>query len=140
MNSWEHEYREAVVEITSPATLDDRILQQARQFKPAKVKGNKRWLSALASSCAAMAVLILLAHPAQYLGALTPGPQLPDEHLHKPAQARSADHWYHLRIQVQTDSFEELCNQWRRQQRDSIAEKMPRDLERKARTHCRPLP
>ncbi|SEA50263.1 hypothetical protein [Microbulbifer marinus] len=147
MSVWERQYRDAVASITSPVTLDDKILLQARQFKP--VRSDNRWLSKAASSCAAIAVLVLLMHPAQYLGALTPGLQSTNgaqQHplrnwQHKPSQpAQGIDPWFELRSQVNAGSYIELCNQWRQQQRGSIREKLPRDLESKARAHCRLLP
>ncbi|SHG00170.1 hypothetical protein SAMN04487965_3120 [Microbulbifer donghaiensis] len=147
MSVWERQYRDAAAGLTSPAALDDKILQQAQQLKPPL--SENRWLSKAASSCAAVTVLVLLMHPAQYLGALTPG--LQPAHgaqnnplrnwQHKPSQPTPGnDPWFHLRSQVNAGSYIELCNQWRKQQQGSTSEKLPRDLESKARTHCRLLP
>ncbi len=143
MSIWERHYRDAVAGITSPGSLDEKILQQARLFKPPR--GDNRWLSKAASGCAAIAVVVLLVHPAQYLGALTPNlrpaQQSPlTEWQQKNAPAKAMDPWFALRSQVQAGSYVELCSQWRRQQRDSVSDKLPRDLEDKARVHCRLLP
>lgn len=132
--------------MVSPDCLDEKILQQARRYKPPK--RDNRWLSRAVSSCAAAAVVILLAHPAQYLGALTPhghaaGAQ--SDHLAKwrrnsDRSQEKADPWYPLRSEVKAGNYIELCNRWRRQQRGSAGEKLPRDLRAKARDHCRLLP
>jgi len=146
MSVWERQYRDAVAGIHSPGSLDEKILQQARRFK--RPKGTNRWLSKAASSCAAVAVIVLLAHPAQYLGALTPdlrpaggaqqSPQANWRHKRVPTEA--ADPWFDLRSQVRAGSFVELCSQWRRQQSGSTPDTLPRDLEDRARAHCRLLP
>ncbi|WP_193165877.1 hypothetical protein [Microbulbifer hainanensis] len=147
MSVWEHQYRDAVAEITSPGTLDEKILLQARQFKP--VKQENRWLSKAAGSCAAVAVIVLLVHPAQYLGALTPkqrGAQsnesssLTNWQLQKPLPATGTDPWFELRSEVQAGNYMRLCQQWRHEQRGITADKLPRDLANKARKHCRLLP
>lgn len=143
MSIWERQYRDAVAGITSPGSLDEKILQQARQFKPPR--RDNRWLSKAASGCAALAVIVLLVHPAQYLGALTPAlrpaQQSPlTDWRQKHAPAKDVDPWFTLRSQVQAGSYIELCSQWRRQQRGSVSDRLPRDLEDKARLHCRLLP
>ncbi|MCX2779840.1 hypothetical protein [Microbulbifer thermotolerans] len=146
MNDWEHQYRNAVADITSPATLDEKILQRAKQFRPPQTEN--RWLSRAAGGCTALAVMILLVHPAQYLGALTPelraakNTQASPLHNWQPESAPQAapDPWFDLRSQVQAGSYMELCRLWRRQQQGTLAERLPRDLENKAKTHCRLLP
>lgn len=146
MSAWEHHYRDAVAEIVSPDCLDEKILQQARRYKPPKK--DHRWLSRAASSCAALAVVVLLAHPAQYLGALTPNGHAVDtqsDHMAKWRRSsdrllEKTDSWYALRSEVKAGNYVNLCNQWRRQQRSSALEKLPRDLEASARSHCRLLP
>lgn len=147
MSVWERQYRDAVAEITSPEILDDKILHQAREFKP--IRPENRWLSKAASSCAAVAVVVLLIHPAQYLGALTPnthpttaaqGSPLSNWQQQRRDINAGADPWFDLRSQVNAGNYLALCQQWRRQQRGSIDEKLPRDLAAKAREHCRLLP
>ncbi|WP_323847270.1 hypothetical protein [Microbulbifer magnicolonia] len=147
MSVLEHQYREAVAGITSPGSLDEKILQYARQFKPAR--SDNLWLSKAASSGAAVAIVVLLIHPAQYLGALTPSLHPADASRQRPLTnwqqepthpAPAVDPWFHLRSQVEAGSYVELCHVWRRQQRGSVSEKLPRDLESKARKHCRLLP
>ncbi|MFC6635175.1 hypothetical protein [Microbulbifer taiwanensis] len=119
----------------------------ARQFKPTKVENP--WQSRAAGSCVAVAVILLLVHPAQYLGALTPGVHsangtqknpLDGWHQSRPGSTQGGDPWFNLRSQVEAGSYIELCSQWRSQQRGSASDKLPRNLENKARAHCRLLP
>lgn len=147
MSVWEHQYRDAVAEITSPGSLDEKILQQARQFKPSRQEN--RWLSKAAGSCAAVAVVVLLIHPAQYLGALTPATHpagaaqtspLAGWQYQRTDKITGSDPWFALRSEVEAGDYMTLCQQWRRQQRGASDEKVPRDLATKAREHCRLLP
>lgn len=147
MSVWERQYRDAVAGITSPVALDEKILQQARQMKPPL--SENRWLSKAASSCAAVAILVLLMHPAQYLGALTPGLQVANDVQQNPLRGwqhkispptPATDPWFDLRSQVNAGSYIGLCSQWRKQQQGTTREKLPRDLENKALSHCRLLP
>jgi len=148
MSVWESQYRSAVAEITSPGALDEKILQQASQFKPHKLE--TRWLSRTASSFTAVAIIVLLVHPAQYLGALTPklsgGQSAQSSPLAnwRPAAANpaptAADPWFELRSEVRAGNYLHLCQQWREQQRGNQSERLPRELESLARQHCRLLP
>lgn len=148
MSVWEHRYRDAAAEITSPGALDEKILLRARQFKPVRRESN-RVLSGVASSCATLAVIVLLIHPAQYLGALTPSQRPADSAQASPLMnwqqpgrepLAAADPWFALRSEVKAGNYRSLCQHWRRQQRGSTSEKLPRDLENEARDHCRILP
>lgn len=139
MSTWERKYRESVAGITSPDILDEKILQRARQFKPHKTE--KRWASGVASGCTAIAIVILLAHPAQYLGALTPTMQQESAAQNGGPHTSSAtggmDPWYELRTRVQAGAYVELCNLWRQQVHGSSRQELPRDLEKQARERCR---
>lgn len=144
MSVWERQYRDAAAEITSPGALDDRILQQARQFKPIK-QDNNRVLSGVASSCAALAIVILLIHPAQYLGALSPAGSAQKSPLNgwqdrRQGPVAATDRWFSLRSEVKAGNYLGLCQQWRRQQRGTAGDRLPRDLEKEAQDHCRLLP
>ena len=147
MSEWERQYQQAIIGISSPERLDEQIMQSARRFKPVKQEG--RWVSRAGSGCTAVAILALLIHPAQYLGALTPNlPQASgannapqsDWQQRRDGSVRPGGSWFALRSQVQAGNYVELCNHWRRQQSGSIDERLPRDLEEKAREHCRILP
>ncbi|WP_346839415.1 hypothetical protein [Microbulbifer sp. SAOS-129_SWC] len=148
MSIWENRYRDAVADIASPGALDEKILQQARQFKPRKQ--DKRWLSRTASSFTAVAIVVLLVHPAQYLGALTPklsgaadassGPLANWNPATAKASTPASDPWFELRSAVHAGNYLQLCQQWRKQQRGDRSERLPRDLETMAREHCRILP
>lgn len=146
MSVWERQYRDAAAKITSPGALDEKILQRARQFKPVKRDSN-RVLSGVASGCTALAVVVLLIHPAQYLGALTPGQHstdsagqtLNDWQSRRSGSVAASDPWFALRSEVKAGNYLALCRHWRRQQRGNASEQLPRDLENKAREHCRLL-
>lgn len=147
MSEWERQYQQAVISISSPTSLDEQILKTACRFKP--IKQETRWVAHAGSGCTALAVLVLLIHPAQYLGALTPNQQpasgahntpLSDWQQRGEGTVRPGGSWFALRSQVQAGNYVELCNHWRRQQSGSIDQRLPRDLEEKAREHCRILP
>lgn len=147
MSEWERQYQQAAISISSPSSLDEQIFQTARRFKP--IKEENRWASRAGSGCTALAVLALLIHPAQYLGALTPNQHpangsnnapLSDWQQRSDGTVRPGGSWFALRSQVQAGNYVELCNHWRRQQSGSIDQRLPRDLEEKAREHCRILP
>ncbi|MEX2963084.1 hypothetical protein [Microbulbifer sp. TYP-18] len=140
MREWEKQYRAAVGNTRSPTCLDDQIFRMARRYKP--VRQRNSWSTAAGNSIATMAVVAMLIHPAQYLGALTPAPPPGINSANRPWTGTEAvDHrWFALRSEVQAGNYIELCNQWRRQQRGSSENALPRDLEQKARLHCRILP
>ncbi|WP_237064272.1 hypothetical protein [Microbulbifer zhoushanensis] len=146
MSVWESQYREAASQLASPENLDERILQQASQYKPAP--SNSRLASGAAGSFAAVAVLVLLIHPARYLGALTPGGSTgtgtdPLENWQMQQKAPTPverDQWFALRGEVRAGNYVTLCEQWRKEQRGVLDARLPADLARKARRHCRLLP
>ncbi|WP_237065937.1 hypothetical protein [Microbulbifer guangxiensis] len=149
MSVCERDYQLAAAVIQSPAALDEKILKRARSFKP--TRRNRPWVSRAASGFAAVAIAVLLIHPAQYLGALTPPGHAttPSAAVEETSLANwqeyaeealaKADPWYELRQTVESGDHVALCSQWREQQRDISAEKLPRDLVREARSHCRLL-
>lgn len=146
MSTWETHYRRAAARMVSPEELDDRILEQARRFTP--VPGNSRIVSGTAGGFAAIAVLVLLVHPAQYLGALTPGGATDAQHdplnnwqleREEPVTV-TRDPWLRLRSEVRAGNYVGLCEQWRKEQRRQAGESLPRDLLKEARAHCRLLP
>ncbi|AOS97487.1 hypothetical protein AUP74_02057 [Microbulbifer aggregans] len=149
MSVCERDYQLAAAVIESPSVLDEQILKRARSFKASRK--NQPWVSKAASGCAALAIAVLLIHPAQYLGALTPaGKSTPGstvgersalvnwQDYAKEALAKT-DPWYELRHTVESGSHVELCSQWREQQRGLSSKKLPGDLAREARSHCRIL-
>ena len=144
---WEKEYAAATGHITAPETLDQKVFAHARSYKP--IKTESRTLSKAATGCSAIAIAILLLHPAQYLGALTPNPigssqGSEDPRLKyrpKPAATQTqSDQWFNLRSEVKAGNYVSLCNHWRQQERASNSDKLPADLESQARQHCRILP
>ncbi len=145
MSVWESQYRQAASQLVSPEHLDERIMQQARQYKPAP--RTNRLASGAAGSFAAVAVMVLLIHPAQYLGALTPGgtqnsgPNPLENWQPQPSSVGvQRDQWFGLRSEVRAGNYVSLCDHWRREQRGITDSPLPRDLARKARQHCRLLP
>lgn len=146
MSTWEENYRQAASIMVSPEALDERILQQARTFRPPP--GHSRIVSGTAGSFAAIAVLVLLIHPAQYLGALTPGGAADARHdplndwqlkREKPITV-TRDPWVRLRSEIRSGNYVGLCEQWRKEQRGHAEKSLPRDLVKEARAHCRLLP
>lgn len=144
---WEKEYVAAVGSITAPDALDQKVFEQARRYKP--IKTANRTLSKAATGFSVFAIAVLLLHPAQYLGALTPNPigtgqGSEDPRLKyrpKPAATQiQTDRWFNLRSEVKAGNYVSLCNQWRQQQRASNSDNLPADLESQARQHCRILP
>lgn len=153
MNShqWELSYRRASAQLQVPAQLDEKVLSNARTVQPIRKSGNQtgRFLSKVASGLSAIAIAIVLLHPAQYIGA-TPG-QISSQNNSRElgleryrekivTQRVTADAWHGLRTEVHAGNYMELCAQWRRQQRSTSEEALPSDLASKARQHCRILP
>lgn len=149
MSNWEHQYREEVSAFTSPQQLDTQVLQQARELQPKKDIG--RMLSKASLGCATIAAILMLVHPAQHLGALTPG-MTPDSENRQPtleiAQWQppeiepepQIDPWQALRDQVTAGNFVALCQEWRGQQNTTGENSLPRELRRTAQKRCRILP
>ncbi|MCK7597594.1 hypothetical protein M0G74_09980 [Microbulbifer sp. CAU 1566] len=148
-NHWESSYRRAAGRIHSPKPLDEKVLSGLKGIKPIKpsaAPGN-RLLSKVASGFSAVALAIVLLHPAQYIGA-APGQLTPqdkasglDRYRPKPSLITpKTDAWHGLRTEVEAGNYIELCAQWRRVQRSSGSEQLPADLTAKARQHCRILP
>lgn len=143
---WEEEYKAAAYGMTAPNILDEEIFSRARSYKP--IKTESRTLSKAASGFTAVAVAIVLFHPAQYLGALTPDqlghsgtpadPQLKFQPQTPAAQAR-LDEWYNLRSESAAGNYLALCHQWRQQQNSTTIKKLPADLADEAQQHCRIL-
>lgn len=150
-NHWESSYRHASGQLKPPALLDERVLSSARAIKPnGEGKGRTgRMLSKAASGFSAIAIAIVLLHPAQYIGA-TPGQIGPqnnsrelglERYRAKPGkQQAQTDAWHALRSEVNAGNYMALCAQWRRDQRAAGEDKLPPDLAGKARQHCRILP
>jgi len=150
-NHWELSYRRASGQLQAPTRLDEKVLSSARTIQPIR-NGNSpsgRLLSKVASGFSAIAIAIVLLHPAQYIGA-TPGQISPnnssrelglERYRKKPeAERATTDAWHALRTEVGAGNYMELCAQWRRQQRATDKEPLPADLASKARQHCRILP
>jgi len=148
---WEQEYRTAADRLHTPNALDEKILSHAKSYAP--IKRQNRTLSKAASGFSALAVAIVLLHPAQYLGALTPaqsGPDLFGQHtdtrsklnpaLRQQKQTLQPDRWHSLRTEVRAGNLVPLCAQWRRQQQGAADSDLPKDLTAKAEQHCRILP
>ena len=144
---WEKEYSAAASGITTPDALDQKVFAQARRYKP--VRTENRTLSKAASGLSAVAIAVVLLHPAQYLGALTPkhtgdNRELEDLSLQfQPIMAEIAaqpDEWQELRDEVDAGNYVALCSQWRSLQLDSNEDVLPTALEAEARQHCRMLP
>ncbi|WP_226667664.1 hypothetical protein [Microbulbifer aggregans] len=145
--AWEKEYLSAVDGISAPGELDEKIFAQARKYKP--VKRENRMLSKAASGFSAVAIAVVLLHPAQYLGALTPEYRSPDKEVSDPRirfrpkaleAQKKADQWFNLRSEVEAGNYVSLCHQWRQEKRAGTEETLPSDLAAKARQHCRILP
>ena len=140
MNSkhWETSYRRAITNIRMPSDLDDKVQQGIRGVKPIRPIRQPRQsnglLSKAASGFSAVALAVVLLHPAQYIGA-TPGQPEP---VSLPVAAK--DPWQALRNAVEAGNYRELCAEWRRQQRAEVDEELPSDLAARARQHCRILP
>ncbi|KUJ81662.1 hypothetical protein AWR36_014190 [Microbulbifer flavimaris] len=149
MSVCERDYQLAAAAMQSPHTLDERVLQQARSFRATRQK--YPWVSKAASGCAAFAIAVLLIHPAQYLGALTPSgtshPVTTSSEIKALASWQEyagealarTDPWFELRQTVKTGDHVALCSHWREQKRGTTAEKLPADLAQEARRHCRVL-
>ncbi|WP_020411365.1 hypothetical protein ACJJIG_14590 [Microbulbifer sp. SSSA007] len=148
MSNWEHQYREEVSAFTSPQQLDTQVLQQAKRLQPKKDIG--RILSRASLGCATIAAILMLVHPAQHLGALTPrmtpeneSPQ-PELEIARwqPPQIESEtqeDPWQALRNQVTAGNYIALCQEWRLQQRTTAEQPLPRELRKFAQKRCRIL-
>ncbi|WP_066963449.1 hypothetical protein [Microbulbifer sp. Q7] len=148
---WESFYHHDSGQLQVPASLDEKLLSSARAIKPRRPVNStsSRLLSKAASGFGAIAIAIVLLHPAQYIGA-TPG-QIGhqnnsrelglERYRTKPGnQAARQDTWHALRTEVKAGNYMELCAQWRRQQRSAGDNTLPADLASKARQHCRILP
>ncbi|MCQ3827822.1 hypothetical protein HXX02_00030 [Microbulbifer elongatus] len=152
---WETSYRRAVEELRAPAALDDKILAGIRGVKTLKPARSRRQsgglLSKAASACSALAIVVVLLHPAQYIGAAPGGVALPEgdhttprgleRYRAKPATIKvNTDPWHTLRTEVNAGSYMQLCAEWRRQKHSAAKASLPDDLVSKARQHCRILP
>ncbi|WP_295799764.1 hypothetical protein [uncultured Microbulbifer sp.] len=144
---WEKEYAAAAGNIVAPEALNQKVLTQARSYAP--IKTENRALSRAASGFSAIAIAVILLHPAQYLGALTLNNSGNNQNAEDPAlkfhpesvaSQAQMDQWFNLRSEVNAGSYIALCNQWRQQQRTSVSDALPSDLETQAREHCRILP
>lgn len=150
-NHWEHAYRRAREQLRTPEPLETKILADLRAIKPIQPANRKanRLLSRVASAFTAVAIAIVLLHPAQYIGA-TPGQLIPRqggetgglERFRPKALATQTgmDTWHSLRIEVKAGNYMTLCAQWRRQQAAAATDVLPDDLAAEARKHCRILP
>lgn len=150
-NHWESSYRQAAGQLQAPAPLNEKVLSSARAIKPTREVKHRtgRLLSKVASGFSAVAIAIVLLHPAQYIGA-TPEQISPQNNSRELGLERhridmgkrtlKADTWHTLRTEVTAGNYMQLCAQWRRQQRSVDEEALPADLATKARQHCRILP
>ncbi len=150
-NHWESSYRQARSQLRTPAPLETKILADIRAVKPIHptARSSSRLLSRAASGFSAVAIAIVLLHPAQYIGA-APGQWTPQQSAEPAALERyrpkpvaiekNIDEWHSLRTEVKAGSYTELCAQWRRQQRGAATNTLPNDLASAARKHCRILP
>ncbi|WP_241292405.1 hypothetical protein [Microbulbifer celer] len=149
--NWEQDFRRATDAIGSPDALDERIFSLARTYAP--IKKTSRITSKAASGLGALAIAVILLHPAQYLGALTPAQAASDgfgssvssrerikRQVAQPRGMPAADKWHSLRAAIKAGNLAGLCAQWRRTQRGGSDEALPADLISKAQTHCRLLP
>lgn len=147
MSSWELQTSGAIAQLSSPEELDRRILHNARQFKPPKK--DRRWMSRTLGSCTALAALLMLVHPAQYLsaksgfaGAAERDTELSGAQIHWQQDLREAlrkaDPWHTVRAEADARDYVSLCTHWRQQQAGE-GDSLPRDLAGKARSHCRTL-
>ncbi|MBB5210787.1 hypothetical protein [Microbulbifer hydrolyticus] len=150
-NHWESSYRHATAQLEAPASLDEKVLSSARAIKPLRRVNDStgRMLSKVASGFSAIAIAIVLLHPAQYINA-TPEQVSPQNNSRELGLERyrsklgmyhsKSDAWYALRTDVKAGNYTELCAQWRRQQRNAGEKELPSDLAVRARQHCRILP
>lgn len=149
--NWEQDFRRATDAIGSPDALDERIFSLARTYAP--IKRTSRITSKAASGLGALAIAVILLHPAQYLGALTPAQAASDgfgsnlssrerikRQVSTPRNIPAADKWHSLRAEIEAGNLAGLCAQWRRAQRGSSDDSLPADLVSKAKQHCRLLP
>lgn len=149
--NWEKDFRVAVDVIGTTEAMDERILARARSYKP--LKQQSRVTSKAASGLAALAIAVILLHPAQYLGALTPAQAASDgfasststrQRLKKQVvqgqKTPTVDKWHSLRTEINAGNLAGLCAQWRREQRNAGQDMLPSDLAAKAKQHCRILP
>lgn len=150
-NQWESSYRRARDQLRTPAPLETKILADISAVKPIHTTDStgNRLLSRAASGFTAIAIAVVLLHPAQYIGAapgqLTPQqstePGTLERYRPKPAVNQMVtDEWHTLRTEVKAGNYAALCAQWRRQQRASGTDALPNDLASEARKHCRILP
>lgn len=147
---WEQAYRRAREQLRTPEPLETKILAGMRAVKPIPNSNRRtsRLLSRTASGFTAVAIAVVLLHPAQYLGA-TPdqriSPQISEaargERFRQKSVAVKAatDSWQPLRIEVNAGNYMQLCAHWRRQQGAATTEVLPDDLAAEARKHCRIL-
>ncbi|WGL16547.1 hypothetical protein PVT68_17515 [Microbulbifer bruguierae] len=152
MNSkhWQNDYRRAINTIRSPALLDEKVLAGIGKIQPVRAESAKghRTLSKVASGFSAIAIAIVMLHPAQYIDAAqgqqaAPAEEKPGAEQYKPTLSLAPvnlDGWHILRAEVDAGNYVELCAQWRQQQRTTDVEPLPNDLKEQARGHCRILP
>ncbi|GAB2896280.1 hypothetical protein ACCI51_04675 [Microbulbifer echini] len=149
MSNWEHQYREEVSAFTSPQQLDNEVLLQASGYQPKK--DIARMLSGASLSCALVTALLMLIHPAQHLGARTPGMtsgselQLTTQEFSQwqpppPEPEAIPDPWQRLKDQVSAQNYAALCQEWRYQQKATEEQALPRELRKAAQKRCRLLP
>ncbi|WP_226645852.1 hypothetical protein [Microbulbifer variabilis] len=149
MSNWEHQYREEASAFTSPQQLDCEVLLQAKGYQPKKDIG--RMLSGTSMSCALVTALLMLAHPAQHLGARTPtmtqnnefqlsAQEIAQWQLPAPEPEIQDDPWQTLRNQVSAENYVALCQEWRQQQNNIAEQGLPRELRKAAQKRCRILP
>ncbi|MFS1526119.1 hypothetical protein ACL7TT_18780 [Microbulbifer sp. 2304DJ12-6] len=149
MSNWERQYREEVSALASPQQLDVQILQQAKHYQHKKDIG--RLLSKVSLSGTATVVLLLLVHPVQLLGALTPGkipegeaqafiPAIPQWQAPVLPAIPKEDPWLPLHNQVAAGNYIALCREWRTHSKTPSGAPLPRELRRRAQKHCRILP
>lgn len=150
-NLWESSYRRAREQLRTPKPLETKILADISAMKPIHPANRKanRLLSRAASGFSAVAIAIVLLHPAQYIGATPgqlsprPGGEASGLERYRPKSAATqitTDSWHALRTEVKAGNYMELCAQWRRQQSAPGTDTLPNDLFTEARKHCRILP
>jgi hypothetical protein len=139
MSNWECQYTKAAGGIFSPKTLDEKILQIARTYKMPRKKREIRRKAI--GGFAAVGILVLLIHPAQYLGARTPSvTQTSQPQILVGEIPPTPNAWRWIRANVKAGDYTELCARWRQQRQGGAnADNFPRDLAAEARRHCRAL-
>ncbi|MCO1335586.1 hypothetical protein MO867_14700 [Microbulbifer sp. OS29] len=147
MNNWEHQYYKEAEALASPPQLDDEVFKTAQTYKP---KANLNHLVSRATvSCSVVIAILLLVHPAQYLGALTHQVSASDL-MHEPVlrdwkdtaapSIPKEDPWLKLRNQIHEGEYVALCHYWRAEQKSVDSNPLPQELRKSAKRHCRILP